>query len=72
MNLAALSTDGKGTVTSTVFGGRQILGGFVGNHGRGTELVPLRSHKDQFGVRAVPFSTLGPLADSDGPRGGHR
>jgi hypothetical protein len=71
VNLSAMSPGGDGTNQVRLFGGKQILGGFVGNHGRGTQLVPLRSHQGQVGVRAAPFTALGPLAASNGPRRGH-
>ena len=31
-----------------LFGGKQILGGFVGHHGYGSALVPLKSHAEQY------------------------
>lgn len=68
IDLGPISQGGNGTTTTTLFGGTQILGGFVGDHGHGTALRPLRKHTGQIGIRATPVGQLGSLAASDGPR----
>jgi len=68
IDLAPISLGGNGKDTTMLFGGEQILGGFVGNHGHGTALLPLRKDPKPIGIRATPVNALGSLAASDGPR----
>jgi hypothetical protein len=68
IDLAPISLAGNGKDTTMLFGGERILGGFVGNHGYGTALRPLRKHSGPIGTQAAPVSSLGSLAASDGPR----
>src|SRR5205085_2823061 len=49
VKLGPISISGNGTDTVLIFGGKEILGGFVGHHGYGSALVPLLSHEDQIG-----------------------
>jgi hypothetical protein len=59
----ANSGAGAGNDPVVLFGGKQDLGGVVGNHGRGTALLPLPSDPPSFGKDAAPISALGPLAE---------
>ena len=59
IELGPISPGGNGKETTMLFGGEQILGGFVGNHGHGTALRPLRLHHNQIGIRAAPSVSLG-------------
>jgi hypothetical protein len=62
LNFGAISLAGDPGDVLIPFGGKQDLGGFVGNHGVGTRLIPVRPNKDQVGTDAIPIAALGVLA----------
>jgi hypothetical protein len=62
VNSSAISVASDPGDTLVPFGGKQDLGGFVGNHGVGTRLIPIRPNNDHVGTDAAPLAALGTLA----------